>query len=699
VVVHRLNRSEYASAIRDLLGLEVDGRALLAADDADQEGFDNVASVLSVSPLLLENYLSAARTLSRLAVNDLTIVPVVETFKFSKYLVQDEQMSEDLPFGSQGGVAIRYLFPLDGRYNIKVLLRRQEYDYLIGMGEPHQIDIRLDGVRLKRISVGGEGKGMTAPENFAGNTQGGPEWEAYMHSADAGLEANDVPVMAGEHQVGISFVRRAWEPEGILQPPQTGFGRTTNEYYHGNPAVEIVSIAGPYRVGTTADSPSRQKLFVCTPKDRGGEEPCARKILATLARRAYRRPVNDDDVQTLLGFYREGRFGGSFDSGIQRAIERILAAPSFLFRIEREPVGLAVGSAHRLDDVGLASRLSFFLWGSIPDEDLLDTATRGQLKDPKILEQQVRRMLRDPRSKRLVDHFATRWLELNKISGLVPDTELYSEFDENLRDAITQETRTFLENQLREDRGVMEMVTANYSFLNERLATHYGVPNIYGNDLRRITFNDGIRGGLLGQASVLAVTSYPNRTSVTMRGRWLLANLLGSPPPPPPADIPPLQEAGKNGAPKALRERMEIHRRNAVCASCHQRMDPLGFSLENFDALGKWRTVSDGAPIDASASLSDGTKFDGVMGLRALLVSHKEDFLRTFTAKLLGYAIGRGTEYYDQPAIRKIVRDAEAENYSWSAVVLGIVKSPPFSMGIANSSANLSAAATPQEGK
>ena len=699
VVVHRLNRSEYTAAIRDLLGLEVDGRALLAADDADQEGFDNVASVLSVSPLLLENYLSAARTLSRLAVNDPTIVPVVETFKFSKYLVQDEQMSEDLPFGSQGGVAIRYLFPLDGRYNVKVLLRRQEYDYLIGMGEPHQIDIRLDGVRLKRISVGGEGKGMTAPENFAGNTQGGPEWEVYMHTADAGLEANDVPVTAGEHELGISFVRRAWEPEGILQPPQTGFGRTTNEYYHGNPAVEIVSIAGPYRVGTTADSPSRQKVFVCTPKNRAGEEPCARKILATLAGRAYRRPVNDDDVQTLLGFYREGRAGGSFDSGIQRAIERILAAPSFLFRVEREPGGLAVGSAYRLDDVDLASRLSFFLWGSIPDEDLLDTATRGQLKDPKILEQQVRRMLRDPRSKRLVDNFAARWLELNKISGLVPDTELYSEFDENLREAMTQETRTFIENQLREDRGVMEMLTANYSFLNERLARHYGVPNIYGNDLRRVTFNDGIRGGLLGQASVLAVTSYPNRTSVTMRGRWLLANLLGSPPPPPPADIPPLQEAGKNGAPKALRERMEIHRKNAVCASCHQRMDPLGFSLENFDALGKWRTVSDGAPIDASASLPDGTKFDGVKGLRALLVSHKEDFLRTFTAKLLAYAIGRGADYYDQPAIRKIVRDAEAENYSWSAIVLGIVKSSPFGMGIAKSGANLSAAAKPQEGK
>jgi mono/diheme cytochrome c family protein len=699
VVVHRLNRSEYTAAIRDLLGLEIDGRELLAADDADQEGFDNVASVLSVSPLLLENYLSAARALSRLAVNDPTIVPVVETFKFSKYLGQDEQMSDDLPFGSQGGAAVRHLFPVNGYYNIKVLLRRQEYDYLIGMGEPQQIDIRIDGVRLKRISVGGEGKGMTAPENFAGNTQGGPEWEVYMHTADAGLEANDVPVTAGEHVVGISFVRRASEPEGILQPPQTGFGRTTNEYYHGNPAVEIMSIAGPYRVATTADSPSRRKVFVCTPKDRNGDEPCAKMILATVARRAYRRPLTDHDLQTLLGFYREGRAGGSFDAGIQRGIERILAAPSFLFRIEREPVGLRVGSAYRLDDVDLASRLSFFLWGSIPDDELLDTAARAQLKDPKVLEQQVRRMLCDPRSKSLVDNFATRWLELNKVAGLVPDTELYPEFDENLRDAMALETRSFIESQLREDRSVMDLLTANYSFLNERLARHYGVPNIYGNNMRRVTFTDGIRGGLLGQASVLAVTSYPNRTSVTMRGRWLLANLLGAPPPPPPADIPQLQEAGKNGAPKALRERMEIHRKNLACASCHQRMDPLGFSLENFDALGKWRTVSDGAPIDASASLPDGTKFDGVAGLRALLVSHKEDFLRTFTAKLLGYAIGRGTEYYDQPAIRKIVHDAEAEDFRWSAVVLGIAKSPPFGMGMANGGVNLSAAEKPQEGK
>jgi hypothetical protein len=343
--------------------------------------------------------------------------------------------------------------------------------------------------------------------------------------------------------------------------------------------------------------------------------------------------------------------------------------------------------------VDLASRMSFFLWGSIPDDELLQTAIAGKLKDPATLEQQVKRMLRDRRSKSLVDNFANRWLELNKLTGLVPDTELYSEFDENLRESMAEETRTFIGSQIREDKSVLEMLTANYTYMNERLAKHYGIPNIYGNHFRRVTFDDGIRGGLLGQASILAITSYPNRTSVTIRGRWLLANLMGAPPPPPPPDVPALKDAGVDGLPKSLRERMEIHRKNAVCASCHQRMDPLGFSLENFDALGKWRTVADGAPIDASASLPDGSKFDGVGGLRSLLLSHKEDFVRTLTGKLLGYAVGRGTEYYDLPAIRKISREAAASDDRWSAVVLGVVNSAPFRMSVVRSGAQLSAAA------
>jgi mono/diheme cytochrome c family protein len=681
VPVHRLNRAEYAAAVRDLLGLKIDPKTVLPADDSDQEGFDNVASVLSVSPVLLENYLSAARTVSRLAVGDPTLPASIETVKYSKLLPQDSQMSEDLPFGSQGGGLIRHYFPLDGEYTIKVRLRRQYYDYIVGMGEPHQVEIRLDGVRLKRFTVGGDAKGMTMPETFAGNTQGSPDFEVYMHTADASLETR-IPVKSGEHEVGISFVRRYWEEEGIEQPAQIGFARTTNEYYHGNPAVEFVMIGGPYGSVSRGDSPARRKIFVCTPNGQAAEEPCARKILSAVATRAYRRPLNDEDVRTLLEFYRAGRTEKDFDTGIQRGLERILAAPSFLFRVESVPSNAPAGSPYPLSDLDVASRLSFFLWSSIPDDELLSLAARGRLKDSKILEQQVQRMLRDARSQALVDGFANRWLGLSKLSGIVPDTDLYREFDESLRDAMAKETEFFVASQLKENRSVADLVTANYSYLNERLAKHYGIPNVYGPRFRRVEFANGTRGGLLGQASILAVTSYPNRTSVTLRGRWLLANLLGAPPPPPPPDVPALKEPGQDGQPQSLRKRMELHRQSAVCASCHQRMDPLGFSLENFDALGKWRTESDGAPIDAAASLPDGTRFEGIAGLRQLIESHKEDFVRTFTEKLLAYAIGRGIEPSDYPEIRKISRDAAPQDYRWSAIISGIVSSPAFRMGV-----------------
>jgi hypothetical protein len=686
VPVHRLNRAEYTAAVRDLLALDIDGKALLSADDADQEGFDNVASVLSVSPVLLENYLSAARRVSRLAVGDLTLNPAVDTYKYSRFLIQDDHMSDDLPFGSQGGALIHYYFPLDGDYTIKVELRRQFYNYIVGMGEPHQIDIRLDGVRIKRFTMGGAAdkgaKGMTMPETFAGNTQGSPEFEVYMHTADSGLEAR-IPVKAGAHEVSVSFVRRFEEPEGILQPSPIGFGRTTNEFYHGNPAVEFVNIGGPYGAKAHGDSPSRRRIFICTPKDAASEKACATNILSTLATRAYRRPINGEELKTLLSFYEAGREEKDFDEGIQKGLERVLAAPSFLFRVEGVPTNAAAGSAHRLSDLDLASRLSFFLWSSIPDDELRTLAVHGRLQEPKVLDRQVQRMLQDPRSRALVDGFADRWLGLSKLAGLVPDPDLYREFDENLRDAMAQETQIFVASQLREDRSVMDLLTADYSYVNERLARHYGIPDIYGNRFRRVKFTDGVRGGLLGQASILAVTSYPNRTSVTLRGRYLLTNLLGAPPPPPPPDVPTLKEAGADGQPRALRERMELHRRNAVCASCHQRMDPLGFSLENFDALGKWRTESDGARIDASASLPDGTRFEGIAGLRAMMASHREDFVRTFTEKLMAYALGRGIEYTDLPAIRKIARDSASEDYRWSAIILGIVRSTPFSMSSA----------------
>jgi Protein of unknown function (DUF1592)/Protein of unknown function (DUF1588)/Protein of unknown function (DUF1587)/Protein of unknown function (DUF1585)/Protein of unknown function (DUF1595)/Cytochrome C oxidase, cbb3-type, subunit III len=683
VAVHRLNRTEYANTIRDLLGLQIDAKALLAADEADQEGFDNVASVLSVSPVLLEGYLSAARTISRLAVADPTINPAADVFKIPTALVQDERTSEDLPFGSHGGTALRYHFPLDGEYQIKIVLRRQLYLYIIGLGEPHQVDIRLDGALIKRFEVGGKAKGMTMPESFAGNTQGDPGFEEYMHTADAGLEVR-LPVKAGTHDVGVSFVRRFWEPEGVLQPQQRGFARTTNELYHGYPAIDTITIAGPYqKTGTTIDSPSRRKIFVCRPKDAASEASCARRILSTLAVRAYRRPLTEQDVQTLLDFYKEGRAGATFDAGIQRGLERVLSSPSFLFRVEREPPNAVVGSVYRLNDLDLASRLSFFLWSSIPDDELLNAAIAGKLKQPVVLEQQVRRMLADPRSSALVKNFVDQWLQMSKLPGLVPDVDAFPDFDENLREAMHQETAEFVASQLREDHSVLDLLTANYSYLNERLARHYEIPNVYGNQFRKVTFSDGVRGGLLGQASVLTVTSYPNRTSIVLRGKWLLANMLGAPPPPPPVDVPSLKDAGQDGQPRSLRERMELHRKNPACAGCHQRMDPLGFALENFDALGKWRTVADGEKVNVSASLPDGTTFEGIAGLRDLLLKHKDDYVRTLTEKLLAYSIGRGIEYYDLPAIRKIARDSAPSDYRWSSLILGIVRSNPFSMGIA----------------
>jgi mono/diheme cytochrome c family protein len=686
VAVHRLNRTEYANAIRDLLALDVNGRALLPADEPDQQGFDNVAGVLSVSPRLLENYLAAASTVSRLAVGDTSISAVEDTFRIPTAMVQDDRAAEDLPFGSRGGIDIPYQFPLDGDYAVKVVLKRQLYLYLLGMGEPNQIDVRLDGALLKRFTIGGEGQGRTAPESFAGNTQGDPQWEVYMHTADAGLIVR-VPVTAGAHHVGVSFVKKYWEPEGVLQPPQRGFARTTNELYFGHPSVDSVAIAGPLAARAAADSPSRRKVFICRPslsrrssrETQASEGGCARRILSTLARRAYRRPVAAADVNELLAFYRTGRAESGFDAGIQRGLRRILASPRFLFRIEREPSTAREGQAYRVSDIDLASRLSFFLWSSIPDEPLLDVAIKGTLSNRATLERQVRRMLADPRAQALVDNFAMQWLTLGKLAGVVPDVDAYPEFDENLRDAFRQETRTFIESQLREDRSVIDLVSANYSYVNERLARHYRIPNVYGSHFRRVTFTDGVRGGLLGQGGILTVTSYPNRTSPVLRGRWLLDNVLGAPPPPPPPDVPLLSESSAAKT-ASMRQQMEAHRKSPSCAVCHVRMDPLGFSLEQFDALGKWRTASDGITVDASGALPDGTRFTGITGLRQLVASHPDDFARTFTQKLLAYAVGRSLDAQDQPAVRQIARTAALQDYRWSSIITGVVTSTPFTM-------------------
>jgi len=692
-VAHRLNRVEYINAVRDLLAVEMDGPSLLPADDV-VDGFDNMAGVLTVSPMLMERYLSAARRVSRLAVGDPTIGPGFEakTYDIPTIMFQDERMSEDLPFGSRGGVAVRHRFPLDGEYDISLQLRRTMYGYIRGLREAHLLEVRLDGERVKTFTIGGGDRGRPAPISFSEATgvPGGTsrEWEDYYLNADASLTVR-LPVAAGTRVVGVSFVRSHWEPEGVLQPPltQIAFGQDeslSSPSGKREPALDSVAILGPYDAVGPGTTTSRERLFVCHPSNQTEEGPCAERILATVARRAFRRPVTDRDLQVLLRFYEIGREENGFESGIQEALARLLVDPEFIFRLERPPAGTADDSNYRLSDVQLASRLSFFLWSSIPDDELLDLASRGQLSDPAVLERQVQRMLADERSRALVDSFASQWLELRNLPGVAPNPELFPEpeFDENLRDAFRRETELFVGSQLSDDRSVADLLTANYTYVNERLARHYGIPNIYGSRFRRVTLTNEQRGGLLGQGSILMLTSYADRTSPVLRGKWLLDNVFGTPPPPPPPNVPALDQRGKDGKRLSAREAMRQHRTNAVCATCHVRMDPLGFALENFNAIGKWRTLGeDGNPIDASDTLPDGTRVEGVAGLRQLAVSHRDDFVSTFTEKLLMFALGRGLEYYDMPAVRRILRDAAPGDYRWSSVILGIVKSVPFQMG------------------
>jgi hypothetical protein len=690
---HRLNRAEYQNAVRDLLALDIDVATLLPTDDADKRGFDNIGDVLSVSPALMDRYLSAAKKLSRLAVGVEPAGAVIDTHRIPRLMAQDERVSQDLPFGSRGGMAIRHQFPVDGEYSVKIRLQRNYVDYLRGIGEPHDITVRLDGVRIKQFRVGGEAPGRPVPASFAGNIVGDPAWEQYMLHADDGLEAR-FAAKAGSRVLGVSFPREQKEPEGILQPRQTGFSLAINEMYDGNPAVESVEVAGPFNVSGPGDSASRQRILICRPSVKADEEGCARNILATLARRAYRRPLQPKDVQTLMHFYEEGRRDGKFDDGIQFALERLLIDPDFLFRVESDPAAIKPSTAYRLSDIELASRLSFFLWSSIPDDDLLDMAVKGKLSNPAILEQQVRRMLADRRSSALVDNFTGQWLRLRELKELTPDPAAYPDFDDNLRLALQQETELFVDSQIREDRSVVDLLTANYSFINERLARHYGIPNVYGERFRRVTLTGDQRGGLLGQGSVLAVTSYPTRTSPVLRGKFLLETILGTPPPPPPPNVPGLPDRGEGGKPASVRERLEQHRKNPVCASCHSQMDPLGFALEHFDGIGAWRTMTEShLPVDSSGSLPNGAQLEGLPGLRAFLSRRREQFAGTITGKLLAYALGRAVQPYDQPIIRAILRQTEPTGYKWSGLILGIVKSTPFQMRLSRPAGSETAAA------
>ena len=680
--VHRVNRTEYRNAVRDLLAVDIDVRDMLPADDAGKHGFDNNAGVLSVSPALFERYLSASRRISSLAVGIPPVTPTVETHRNPKNLGQDDQLSDDLPFGSSGGLAFRHQFPVDGEYVAKVSLQRNYVEYPRGLENAHQLDIRLDGVRLKRFVVGGEAgqrKGPAAPVSFAGNIYGGPEWEKWALHVDDEISVR-FAATAGPHLLGVSFARQHAVGEEIPQPIQTAIALAVNEGPEGHPGVDSVSIAGPYAAAGASETPSRQQIFVCRPVRAADEESCARKILSTLARRAYRRPAAKEDVDTLLAFFRSGLPGGGFDHGIAAAIERLLVDPDFLFRIERGPSGGTSAQAYRLDSLSLASRLSFFLWSSIPDEELLTAAVRNTLREPTAFERHVRRMLADPRSSALVENFAGQWLVLRNIRNATPDPVAYPDFDESLREAMAQESRLFLESQIREDRSVVDLLAADYTFVNERLARHYGMPNIHGSRFRRVHVDaNDRRGGLLGQAGIHLVTSHPDRTSPVLRGKWLLENILGTPPPPPPPNVPALPERRvRGGGPVSVRDRLEQHRKNAVCAGCHAPMDPLGFALEHFDPVGQWRDTEGGLAIDASGALPDGTTFEGLAGLRAELLKQSEQFVSTVVEKLLIYALGRSLEYYEMPVVRAITRASAEHEYRWSSIILNTAKSIPF---------------------
>jgi uncharacterized protein DUF1592/uncharacterized protein DUF1588/uncharacterized protein DUF1587/uncharacterized protein DUF1585/uncharacterized protein DUF1595 len=673
--LRRLTRTEYRNAIRDLLAVDIDAGSVLPADDS-RFGFDNIGSVLTLSPLLAERYLAVARQVRRLALGDTAIRPTLELYEVSKHLIQEDRASEDLPFGSRGGLAVRHHFPADGEYIFKVRLQRNSREYIRGLQQAHDLDVRLDGRRIGRFTIGGERRGRSAGI-FSTASMGDVAQEQYERRADETLDVRHW-VAAGPHLISAAFIKDGSVPERPLQPRMTMYD--FSQYKGGEPGVATLGVDGPYNVKGVGATASRGKIFVCQPAAIADEELCAKRILATLARRAYRRPVTDEDVQALAAFYRNGRSEGGFESGIGLALERMLAGPEFLFRIERDPLN-APGTAYRISDLELASRLSFFLWSSIPDDELLNLAERGRLKDAAVLEGQVRRMLADGRASSLVTSFAAQWLHLRNLGAVAPDLERFPYFDENLREAFRTETELFFESIRREDRSVLDLLSADYTFVNERLASHYGIPGIYGSHFRRVRVADANRGGLLGHGSILTVTSYANRTSPVVRGKWVLDNILGAPPPPPPPNVPELKARDQQGKVLSMRAQMEQHRSNPVCASCHRVMDPLGFALENFDGVGTWRTTDANEPIDASGAIPDGTVFRGPAELRkVLLQKRREQFVSTVTDRLLTYALGRGLEYYDAPVVRSIVREAAPGGYKLSSLFLGVAKSQPFQM-------------------
>ncbi len=662
--LHRLNRTEYANAVRDLLGVEIDPKAMLPPDQ-QAYGFDTNADALSIQPALLDRYLTAAAKIARLAVGDPTIPP-----GFERYTALKDNSNEHT-----------WLFPVDGEYVFKIRLVRTDTGLIRGLQAPNDIEIRVDGARVGQLTIGG------TPEFTAGNVNANanpdyPDSRSPLALADDKLEVR-APVKAGMRQVIATVVKTDdLELEGLGPNVIPVWSREYNASTNNALVISSLLIGGPYAGQVSHDAISRRRLFVCQPTSSRDQTACATQILSTVARRAYRRLPTSDDIQTLVSFYQAARADRNFDAGIRAALERVLVSPDFLFRIEADPAGAAPGIVYRLPDVELASRLSFFLWSSIPDDELLDTAIRGKLHQPAILDREVRRMLGDQRARTsLVQNFFEEWLQTRNVWLLTPDlNQKFPWFDDNLRVAFVKEMDLFLDAELKEDRSVVNLLTSDQTFLNEQLARHYGISGVYGSHFRRVTLTDENRFGLLGKAGVLSVTAYSTRTAPTIRGKWLLENILAAPPPPPLPNVPALEASNTDNKPLSVREMLEMHRKNPVCASCHARMDPLGLSLENFDAIGQWRTTDAGSPINASGVLLDGTKVDGPAALRRALVAQKEQFVRTVTGKLLTYAIGRGLEYYDAPATRGVVRASAADNYRWSSVVLALVRSAPFQM-------------------
>jgi hypothetical protein len=655
--LHRLNRTEYGNAVRDLLALEIDVADMLPADDIGY-GFDNIGDVLQVSPVLLERYLSASRKISRAAVGDMTMPPAYQTYTVPHGLVQGDR-NDSAPVGSRGGAAIRHYFPVDGEYEISVNLQRNRNDEYLGFERERKLELRLDDHRLQLFTLPASAKKIV----LGGGTP-----------PDANLKVR-LPVKAGAREIDASFLKDTLLREGVIERIRDD---DVQQYFEG---VSAVNVAGPFNVQGPGETATRDKIFICHPTGSADEQACAEKILSNLAHHAYRRPVVADDMAQLIALYKEGAKDGGFESGVRLALQKILVSPDFLFRAEIDPPGAAPGTVYRVSDVELASRLSFFLWSSTPDDALLAVAEKGQLHDPSVLQAQVKRMLADPRSAALVKNFTGQWLFLRNIERISPDTTSFPNFDENLREALGKETELLIQSEVQEDRSVADLLTTDYTFLNQRLAEHYGIKGIYGNEFRRVKLEDPNRYGLLGQASILTVTSYPNRTAPTIRGKWVLQQLLGTPPPPPPPNVPSL----KNDATTqklTMRQRMEAHRANPACAVCHKQMDPLGFALENFDGLGSYRaSYGPGAPaIDSSGTLPDNTPFNGPAGLREVLVKKKDMFIENFTEQLMTYALGRGVEEYDHAALRKITRDAAADSQRWSSIIVGIVNSTPFQM-------------------